>query len=106
MAVATESLGQIEIELATFADEDSVLDEVKTAVAGIENFPPAVAERPEVELLQAALEVMTLAVTSPTAFRGPVTDRGPKRVRDELLALPSISQVVLRGTRDRKSPSS
>ena len=101
VAVATESLGQVEIELATFADADSVLDEVKTAVSGIENFPPAVAERPEVELLQAALEVMTLAVTSPVASEDKLRSAA-EDVRDELLALPSISQVVLRGTRDRE----
>ncbi len=101
VAVATESLGQVEIELATFADADSVLDDVKTAVAGIENFPPAVAERPEVELLRAALEVMTLAVTS-TAVSEDQLRTAAEEVRDELLALPSISQVVLRGTRDRE----
>ena len=101
VAVATESRGQVEIELATFADADSVLDEVKTAVAGIENFPPAAAERPEVELLQAALEVMTLAVTSPVASEDKLRSAA-ENVRDELLALPSISQVVLRGTRDRE----
>ena len=65
VAVASEGLGRIEIELATFADADAVLDDVKTAVDAIENFPPAIAEQPEVELKRAALEVMTLAVTSP-----------------------------------------
>ena len=101
VAVATESLGQVEIQLATFADADSVLDEVKTAVSGIENFPPAAAERPEVELLRAALEVMTLAVTSSAGSEDKLRSAA-EDVRDELLALPSISQVVLRGTRDRE----
>ena len=101
VATATESLGNVEIELATFADADAVLDDVKTAVDGIENFPPAIAERPEVQLKRAALEVMTLAVTSPVASEDRLRTAA-EDVRDELLALPSISQVVLRGTRDRE----
>ena len=101
VAVASEGLGRIEIELATFADADVVLDDVKTAVDAIENFPPAIAEQPEVELKRAALEVMTLAVTSPVVSDDRLRTAA-EGVRDELLALPSISQVVLRGTRDRE----
>ena len=101
VAVATESLGQVEIELATFADADTVLEDVKTAVDGIENFPPAIAERPEVQLKRAALEVMTLGVTSPVVSEDRLRTAA-EDVRDELLLLPSISQVVLRGTRDRE----
>ena len=101
VAVAKESLGRVEIELATFADADATLDDVKTAVGAIENFPPAIAEQPEVELKRAALEVMTLAVRSPAVSEDGLR-AAAEDVRDELLALPSISQVVLRATRDRE----
>ena len=101
VATATEGLGRIEIELQTFADADTVLDDVKNAVNRIENFPPAIAEQPEVELMRAALEVMTLAVSSSSASENELRSAA-EEVRDELLALPSISQVVLRGTRDRE----
>ena len=101
VAVASEGLGRIDIELATFADADTLLDDIKTAVSAIENFPPPIAERPEVELKRVALEVMTLAVTSPVVSEDRLRNAA-EDVRDELLALPSISQVVLRGTRDRE----
>ena len=101
VAIASEGLGRIEIELATFADADTLLDDVKTAVNAIEGFPPPIAERPEVELKRATLEVMTLAVTSPVVSEDELRNAA-EDVRDELLALPSISQVVLRGTRDRE----
>ena len=64
VGTATEGLGRISIELATFADATSVLNDVRTAVDAIENFPPVTADQPEVELRQPALEVMTLAVSS------------------------------------------
>ena len=101
VGTASEGIGRIDIELSTFADAASVLDEVRTAVDGIENFPPVTADQPEVELRQLALEVMTLAVSSP-AVPEHALRLAAENVRDELLELPSISQVKLRGTRDRE----
>ena len=101
VATATEGLGRIEIEMRTFADADTVLDDVKNAVGRIENFPPPIAEQPEVVLMRTALEVMTLAVSSSVVSENQLRSAA-EEVRDELLALPSISQVVLRGTRDRE----
>ena len=101
VATATQDLGRIEIEMATFADSSTVLRDVKSAVDGIENFPPLNAERPEVNLLQLDLEVMTLAVTSSVVGEDALR-RAAEDVRSELLELPSISQVKLAGTRDRE----
>ena len=98
---ATEGQGLLAIHVADFADPDDVLERVQSAIIGIERFPPAGAERPEVELWQPAPEVVSLVVTS--------SEHGENRlrivaeaVRDELLELPSVSQVTLRGTRDRE----
>ncbi|MCY4467454.1 MAG: efflux RND transporter permease subunit [Thiotrichales bacterium] len=101
VGTATQGLGRISIELSTFADPTSVLNDVQTAVAGIENFPPVTADHPEVELQQLALEVMTLAVSS-TAVSENGLRLAAENLRDELLELPSISQVKLKGTRDRE----
>ena len=101
VGTAAEGLGRIRIELSTFADATSVLDDVQTAVDGIENFPPVTADHPEVELRQLALEVMTLAVSS-TAAGEDARRRAAENLRDGLLELPSISQVTLKGTRDRE----
>ena len=101
VGTASESLGRIDIELSAFADATSVLDNVRTAVDGIENFPPVTADQPEVELRQPALEVVTLAVSS-AAVSEHALRLAAENVRDELLELPAISQVKLRGTRDRE----
>ena len=101
VGTASESRGRISIELSTFADATNVLNDVRTAVDGIENFPPVTADQPEVELRQPALEVMTLAVSSAAVSEHELR-LAAENVRDELLELPSISQVKLKGTRDRE----
>ena len=101
VGTASEGLGRISIELSTFADATNVLNDVQTAVDGIENFPPVTADQPEVELRQPALEVMTLAVSS-TAVSEHELRLAAENAREELLELPSISQVKLKGTRDRE----
>ena len=101
VGTAAEGLGRIRIELSTFADATSALNDVQAAVDGIENFPPVAADYPEVELRQLALEVMTLAVSS-TAAGEDALRRAAENLRDGLLELPSISQVTLKGTRDRE----
>ena len=101
VSTANEGFGQIRIELATFADAGTVLDDAQTAVDSIENFPQVTVDPPEVELQQLALEVMTLAVSSTTADENALRIAA-EHVREELLELPAISQVQLKGTRDRE----
>jgi len=101
VATATEDIGRIDVEVATFADSGTVLRDVQNAVDSIENFPPINAERPEVKLHRLDIEVMTLAVSSSLAGEDKLR-RAAELVRRELLELPSISQVRLLGTRDRE----
>ncbi len=101
VATATEDLGLIDIELATFADSGTVLRDVENAVESIEYFPPPNAERPEVKLRRLDIEVMTLALSSAQVGEDELR-RAAEDVRSELLELPSISQVRLVGTRDRE----
>ena len=101
VATAIQDFGQIDIELATFADADTVLRDVQSAVDSIENFPPLNAERPEVKLRRLDLEVMTLAVTSAVVGEDEMRSVA-EDIRSALLELPSISQVRLAGTRNRE----
>ena len=101
VATATEGVGRISIELATFANADTVLRDVQSALDGMENFPPINAEQPEVEFRRLTNEVMTLAVSSSFATEDELR-LVAEAVRSELLELPSVSQVTLRGTRDRE----
>ena len=101
VATATEGHGRIRIELATFAEGGTVLTDVPNAVDAIENFPPLNAERPEIELARLTIEAMTLAVSSSVVSEDELR-LAAEAVRSELLELPSVSQVTLRGTRDRE----
>ncbi len=101
VGTASQGFARLDVELETFADAGGVLADVRSAVESIENFPPANAERPRVELKKQAIEVMTLAVASSTVPENALR-RAAESLRDDLLALPSVSQVRLRGTRDRE----
>ena len=101
VATATEGWGRTGIELATFADAGTVLNDVRNAVDAIERFPPPNAEEPEIELARLSIEAMTLAVSS-SAVGEDALRLAAEDVRSELLDLPSVSQVTLRGTRDRE----
>ena len=101
VATATEGHGLVRIDLAAFADSGTVLNDVRNAVDAIENFPPLNAERPEIELARLIIEAMILAVSSPVVSEDELR-LAAEAVRSELLELPSVSQVTLRGTRDRE----
>ncbi len=101
VSTSTEGLGTVQVELATFAHADTVLNDIKQAVDNIENFPPPNAELPEVELLQLNREALTLAVSSEVLNEDNLR-RAAEDVRKELLQLPSTAQVDLFGTRDRE----
>ena len=98
---ATEGHALIEVELETFADANEILADVKTAVDSIENFPPANAELPRVEIKRLNFEVLTLAVSS-EALSEDGLRLAAEDIRNALLVLPSVSLVRLRGTRDRE----
>ena len=101
VATAYEGLAQVTVELATFADAAAVLDDVKNAVDRIENFPPVSAEQPEIQYNRVEIEVLTLSVSSASATENELR-LAAQGLREELLELPSVSQVTLLGTRDRE----
>ena len=101
VSVARDGLGKINIELKTFANADVVLDNVKSAVASIENFPPITADRPKVELVTTEYEVLTVAVSSESANEDELRLIA-ERIRNGLLDLPAVSHVSLHGVRDRE----
>jgi len=101
VSVASEGLARIEVELETFADADAVLADVKNTVDSIEGFPPPSAQPAKIGLKKLTIEVLTLSVASSTL---PEDDLriAAETLRDDLLTLPSVSLVRLRGTRDRE----
>ncbi len=101
VSTASEGLGTVMVEVATFANPAAVLEDVREAVDSIDGFPPLTAEQPEVELDQLDYEVLTLAVLSDVVGERELRSAA-EALRDDLLELPSISQVKLLGTRDRE----
>lgn len=101
IGTSVEGAGQVDVEIASFAVADKVVDDVQNAVNAIEAFPPINAEAPEVELEIINLEVLTLAVSSDSASEHELR-LVAENLRDELLRLPSVSLVSLEGTRDRQ----
>ena len=98
---ASEGFARVEVELETLADADAVLDNVKNGVDSIDNFPPASAERPQIELAKFNYEVLTLAVSS-HALDEDALRTVSEDIFNELMALPSVSQIRLGGVRDRE----
>ena len=101
VSVASQGFGRVRIEVDTFASVESVLDDIKSAVYAIENFPPVSAEQPVVTLDRVELEVMTLAISSDSADENELRLIA-EDVRSDLLGLPVISYVSLHGVRDRE----
>ncbi len=93
---AIEGICQVTVELFETADPDRALDDVKNRVDAIDTFPEET-EQPVITLVTPAPAVMDLAVTGPTDERE-LKVIG-QRVRDEIAALPSVTQVSLTHSR-------
>ncbi len=95
-STATEGMCVVTAELLTEADESKALDDIKARVDALDTLPEE-AERPVVELV-----TMTRAAVD-VALSGDAPERTLKeladRIRDELAALPTVTQVGVSGAR-------
>jgi len=95
-AVASEGIGTVLAELEEDADDRKVLDDIKSAVDRIVTFPVET-EKPVVAEGDTRRRVITLVLS------GEASEKTLKvlaeRVRDELTAVPEISQVEVAGIR-------
>ena len=93
---ASEGMGTVLIEAEDGADVRKLLEEVKSRVDGIITFPE-LTERPIVQELALRFQVLDLAIA------GPADERTLKYwgevVRDDLMTLPSVTQVALTSAR-------
>lgn len=95
-SLAVEGACTVTVELLSGADVAKALDDVKTRVDAIDTFPEE-SEKPvisKVTIVRSAIELV---------LSGPASERELKqvaeRVRDEIAALPGITQVSVRGAR-------
>lgn len=95
-STATEGIGAISVELHSGADSRRLLDDIKSRVDAIDTFP-AETEKPIIQEVILTRQVLNVAVS------GDVQEitlrRIAERVRDEILALPGITQAELAAAR-------
>ncbi|MDX1491745.1 MAG: efflux RND transporter permease subunit [Pseudohongiellaceae bacterium] len=96
-SVAREGVGTVNLEISTEYDVNEILDEVKSRIDSITTFPADV-ERPTVreqEITQAVLNVSIYGQLDDKALKTLAHD-----IREEILALPEVSQANILGDRD------
>ena len=95
-STAAEGMGSVMVELELGADIRSVLDDIKGRVDAIDTFPEET-EKPIVQELLARRQVIDLALSgNADEF---ALKAAAERVRDELSAIPEISQVEVTSAR-------
>ena len=95
-STAAEGMGTVMVELELGADPRRVLDDIKGRVDAIDTFPKET-EKPIVRELLARSQVVDLVISGDAdefALKA-----AAERVRDELSAIPEISQVVVTSAR-------
>ena len=97
-SVSSEGFGTITAELEDNADDREVLDDIKSAVEVIQNFPPEDAEDARISDVTQRRSVVTAALF------GDADERTLRelafRLRDDLTALDGVSVVDVRGVKD------
>ena len=96
-STAAEDLGTVRIDVDSTANVDDVLNDVKQRVDQISTFPSD-ADNPSVYTIARNREVISVVIAGPLAERDLRTLAA--RVRDDLEALPNVTQVTLSGVRD------
>ena len=93
---AYEGACRVTIELFEDADSSLALDEVKSRIDAIITFPVET-EKPVISLLSPVRPVMELSITGPNDEK--MLKVLGQQVRDEIAALPGVTQVSLQNTR-------
>ncbi|MCZ6618302.1 MAG: efflux RND transporter permease subunit, partial [Gammaproteobacteria bacterium] len=95
-STANEGVCSVQVELFDDADISRALDDVKNRVDAIDTFPEET-EKPIVTLMTRQRSVIDIAITGPTDER--TLKVIGQRVRDDMAALPGVTQVSLSNTR-------
>lgn len=96
-SVARESMGSVNLEISSNYNVNELLDEIKGRIDSISTFPAGV-ERPTVRELEVTQGVINVSIY------GNLDDKALKTlthgIREEILALPEVSQANINGDRD------
>lgn len=102
-SVAQEGVGNLVLELETSAENEKVLNEVRSEIDRIPSFPPELAEDPEIREITFRLPAIRVGVIGPDEK----SEEAELHLRDvtediryDILHLPSVSQAEIKGSRD------
>ncbi len=95
-STAAEGIGTVVVELLSDVDGREALDDIKARVDSIDTFP-AEAEKPIIEEVTLRRQVINVAIFGEAGER--TLKRLGEQVRDDLLAIPGITQVQLAAAR-------
>ncbi len=98
---AWEGSGEVVIEFVQWQDMTARLDEVRTAIESIEDFPPAGADEAEIVKQEIMRGVVSLVLSSFSATEHEMR-LAADEFREELLLLPGVGVVDLFGARERE----
>ena len=98
---ASSDGGTVTASVDAFADTEEVLEEVRTAIDRIERFPPADAEQPEIGVPYVHIPAITVALSSPE-LSAQALRAAAEQLREDMLALPSVSSVSLDWSPERE----
>ena len=98
---AWEGSGEVIVEFVQWQDMTARLDEVRTAIESIEDFPPAGADEAEIVKQEIMRGVVSLFLSSNTATENELR-LAADELREELLLLPGVGVVDLFGARERE----
>lgn len=98
---ASSDVGTVTLSVEAFADTEEVLEEARTAIDRIERFPPPDAERPEIGVPFVHVPAITVALSS-AELSGKSLRVAAEQLREDMLALPSVSSVSLDWSPERE----
>ena len=98
---ASSDVGTVTLSVGAFADTEQVLEEVRTAIERIERFPPPDAERPEIGVPLVHVPAFTVALSS-SELSADALRVAAEQLREDILALPSVSSVSLDWSPERE----
>ena len=101
ISTSEQGFATIDVELDYSTDPIDTLNNVRTAVERIEDFPPGNADQPEIVRLEVQRNALNIAVSSDTLSSYDLQDTAAT-LRDSLLLLPGITIVELFGTPDQE----
>ncbi|MFH1614749.1 MAG: efflux RND transporter permease subunit [Planctomycetota bacterium] len=93
-SLASEGGGVVTAELEDYADTQEVLDDIKAEVDRITTFPEET-EKAVISKVETRAQVISIVIYGDTSRK--VLKRLAERIRDDLTAMPNISQVTVSG---------